>query len=171
MIALFISGIFENFFLLLFVLAISATILRVRRHRRNREPVNVAYVLWGELLFYSVGIGFAYTGILHAYFQHIVAPSIGWQPSPFEYELGWMEIPIALIAIMAVWRGFEFRLAATIVVAVFLLAAAAQHINEIMCCHNYAPDNAGLLLWFGDIFVPLLLLTVAALSVRTNGSR
>ena len=81
-----------------------------------------------------------------------------------------MEIPIALIAIMALWRGFEFRLAATIVVAVFLLAAAAQHINEIVCCHNYAPDNAGLLLWFGDIFVPVLLLVVAALCVRANGS-
>jgi hypothetical protein len=164
MIAKAISAVLSNFFIIFFVIAVCTTIAKLRRARSEHRPVNAAYVLWGELVFYSVGIAYIYAGIFHAYFQQIAAPSIGWQPSPFEYELGWMEIGLGFVAVLALWRGFEFRLASTIVFVIFSLAAAAQHIQQLVCCRNYAPDNAGLILWFGDIFVPLLLVVLAALS-------
>ena len=166
MIGLVIASIFKNLYVVLFAIAVVTAIAKMSRQRREGRPVSVAYTLWGEVLFYSIGIDFLYTGIFHAYFQQIAAPSIGWAPSPFEYELGWMEIPVAVVALMALWRGYEFRLAATIVAVTFALAAAAQHINEMVCCHNYAPNNAGLILWFADIFVPLVLIVLAALSRR-----
>ena len=166
-----ISALLSNFFAVMFVVAVCTAIAKLRRLRREGRPANAAYVLWGEVLFYCVGIGFIYTGILHAYLQQVAAPSIGWQPSPFEFELGWMEIPLGVVALLALWRGYEFRLAATIVFAVFALAAAAQHIQEIVCCKNYAPDNAGLILWFADIFVPIFLLALAALSRRDTSDR
>ncbi len=164
MIATAIATVLSNFFIVLFVVAICTTVAKLRRFARERRPADAEYVLWGELLFYNVGIGLLYAGLLHAYAQGLVAPTIGWQPSPFEYELGWASIGIAVVALVALWRGYEFRLAATLAFAVFSLAAAAQHIQEIACCKNYAPGNAGLILWFGDIFVPILLLVVAALA-------
>lgn len=164
MIAQSISFVLSNSFIVLFVIALCTTIAKVRRLRRQGRSVAVAAILWGEVLFYNVGIGFVYTGIMHAYFEQISAPNIGWQPSPFEYELGWMEISLGLVAILALWRGFEFRLASTIVFVIFALAAAAGHIQQILCCANYAPGNAGLTLWFADIFVPLVLVGSAALS-------
>ena len=158
-----VSFVLGNSFIVLFAVAVVTTIAKLRRFRMEHRPVSAAYVFWGELLFYNVGIGFVLVGIFHAYFSHIAAPAIGWSPSPFEYELGWIEIALGLVAVMALWRGYEFRLAATIVFAIFALAAAAGHIQEILCCRNYAPGNAGLTLWFGDIFVPGVIVVSAAL--------
>ncbi|HVA33801.1 MAG TPA: DUF6790 family protein [Candidatus Baltobacteraceae bacterium] len=164
MIANAIAAILSNWFLALFVVALCTTYAKVRRARSRRERVNVAGILWGELLLYSVGISMAYGGIFHAYFATITAPAIGWQPSPFEYELGWMEIPVGIVAIASMWRGLEFRIASTTIFVIFSLAAAAQHVEQILCCKNFAPNNAGVLLWFGDIFLPLLIVTCALLA-------
>jgi hypothetical protein len=159
-----IGFLFSNLYLVLFAVALCTTAGKLRRYRREGTASNAAYVAWGEQLFYTVGIVFVYFGVLHANFGEHVAPAIGWRPSPFEYELGWVEIPLGAVAMMALWRGYEFRLAATIVSATFLLACAAQHIHEILCCGNYAPSNAGPVLWFYDVFVPLLLIALALLS-------
>jgi uncharacterized protein DUF6790 len=153
----------SNWFLLLFVVAVCTTIAKVRRLSTPRIG-DIAYIAWGELLVYGVGVWFIYAGIGHAYFQEVTAPRIGWQPSPFQFELGWMEIPLGFVTIAALWRGYEFRLASTTIVATFSLACAAQHIQQMICCGNYSPNNAGPILWFADIFVPLLLLCLAALS-------
>lgn len=163
-----IAWVLSNPFIVLFIVAVCTTIRRIRRLQLVPISRAGAYVAWGEILFYVIGIWFVYTGILHAYFQHIVAPSIGWQPSPFEYELGWMEIPLGAVAMMALWRGSEFRLAATIVVATFALAAAAQHLQQMICCSNYAESNAGPVLWFADIFIPAILIVLAAVASETN---
>jgi len=170
-----IAGIIEtiakDFGLILIVLALIRTLRKVRRnHSAGRAP-DIAYTLWGELLFYAVGIGYVYTGLLHAYAQNVAAPAIGWQPSPFEYELGWIEIPVGAIAIMSLWRGFEFRFAATIVFAVFALAAAAQHIQQIQCCRNYAPGNAGWILWVYDIVIPIVILACTVVAARARSAR
>lgn len=167
-----IAAIAKNFGLLLIVVALIVTRVKVRRNLNAGRSGDAAYTLWGELLFYVVGIGYAYTGLLHAYAQGVAAPEIGWQPSPFEYELGWMEIPLAVVALMSLRRGFEFRLAATIIFAAFALAAAAQHVQQILCCHNYAPGNAGWILWVGDIAIPIVVVICATASAsRARRSR
>jgi len=164
MIAALITAIAQNLGLLLIVLALVTTTVKVRRTIAAGRSPDLAYVLWGELLFYFIGIGYAYTGLLHAYAQPLAAGSIGWIPSPFEYELGWMEIPLAVVALMSLWRGFEFRLATTIIFVVFALAAAAQHVQEILRVHNYEPGNAGWILWIGDIAMPIVVLVCALMS-------
>jgi len=159
-----IFAVLANVSIVLFAIAIVTTIVKLRRFRSERRPANGAFVFWGETIFYVVGIGFIYFGIFHAYFARIAAPAIGWTPSPFEYELGWLEIGLGLVAVISLWRGFEFRLAATIAFVIFSLAAAAGHIQQILCCANYAPGNAGVMMWFSDIFIPMLLVVLAALS-------
>lgn len=159
-----IAFVLSNTQVWLFAAAIVIAIVKVRRAHFAHRVVTPVYVLWGETLFYTLGIGFVYAGFMHAYAQSIVAPSIGWTPSPFEFELGWAEIGVGLVALMSLWRGYEFRLASTLIYAVFSFAAAAQHIAEIVSAHNYAPGNAGVVLWFGDIAVPIFFLILAYLS-------
>lgn len=158
-----IAWIIGNGYLVLFVVAVCTTLAKVRRERPP-DVAGAAYIAWGELLFYAIGIWFVSAGIMHAYFQDLAAPKIGWQPSPFEYELGWIELPLGVVAMMSLWRGSEFRLATTLIASTFTLAAAAQHLQQMICCANYAPSNAGPVLWFGDIVIPVLLLVLAALS-------
>jgi hypothetical protein len=47
------------------------------------------------------------------------------------------------------------------VFAIFSFGAAAQHIEQMLALHNYSRGNAGLILWFGDIALPLFLLFLA----------
>lgn len=159
-----ISFALSNVEIWLLIVGIVVTIVKLRRARFARRVVTAPYVLWGETLFYALGIGFVYVGLMHAYAQSVVAPSIGWAPSPFEYELGWSEVGLGVVALMSLWRGYEFRLASTLIFAIFSFAAAAQHIEQIVNAHNYAPGNAGLVLWFGDIALPLFFLILAFLS-------
>ncbi|HVS46389.1 MAG TPA: DUF6790 family protein [Verrucomicrobiae bacterium] len=163
-IAAAITWILSNTGVILFVVALIVTIVKVRRAHFARRVVTTSYVLWGEMLFYVLGIGSIYAGLMHAYAQWIVAPSIGWVPSPFEYELGWAEVALGIVALMSLWRGYEFRLATTIVAFVFGWSVAAQHLHEMIYAHNYAPGNAGIILWFGDIAFPLFVVMLAWLS-------
>lgn len=159
-----ISFILSNIQIPLFVIAIIVAIVKLRRASARHEVMSVAYTLWGEVLFYCFGIGMIYVWYFHAFQADMVAPSIGWKPSPFEWELAWSELGMGVIAVLALWRGFEMRLAATLVPAIFLFGAAAQHIHEMTTMHNYAPGNAGAILWFGDLFLPIFTLVLALAS-------
>ncbi|MDQ2871643.1 MAG: hypothetical protein M3R35_00780 [Candidatus Eremiobacteraeota bacterium] len=159
-----ITVVAQNFGIVLFVIAIVVAAVKLRRARTGRRVTSWPYVFWGEILFYAVGLGMVYAGAYHAFAQSMASKSIGWVPSPFEWELAWAEFGTAVIAIAALWRGFEMRLAATIVFVIFSFGAAFQHVNQIRCCHNYAPGNAGPILWFGDIVLPLIVLVLAVFS-------
>lgn len=161
MMARIFSTILENVAILLFVVAIVTSVLKLRRANRRRLVATAAYVFWGEILFYGVGLVMLWAFIFHAFFPHVASSSIGWQPSPFEWELAWAELGLSVVAMLSLYRGFEMRLAVTVVAVVFSLGAAIQHVHQIRCCHNYAPGNAGPVLWFNDILVPLVILVLA----------
>ncbi|MBV9270551.1 MAG: hypothetical protein JO165_05620 [Candidatus Eremiobacteraeota bacterium] len=152
----------SNIVAVFLVVAIIVTIVKVRRGS-GESP---ASILWREVLFYCIGLGMVWAFIFHAFAQRMSAASIGWTPSPFEWELAWAEAAMALVALMAFWGNYGARLAATLMFFVFCLGATIQHINQIVCCHNYAPGNAGPILWFNDIALPLFLLVLALLAAR-----
>jgi hypothetical protein len=148
----------------LFVIAILVTIVKLRRAGARHEVMSGAYTFWGEVLFYCFGLGMIYAWYFHAFQSPLVAPTIGWQPSPFEWELAWAELGIGVIGVLSLWRSYDMRLATTLAAAIFAFGAAAQHIHQIVALHNYAPGNAGAILWFGDIALPLITLLLALAS-------
>ena len=161
MIATAIRAILSNLELLLIVVAVFTTLLKLRRAKAHHTVMTAGYTLWGELVFYAVGLGLLWSGIFHAFFQQLAAPSIGWQPSPFEWEVAWASFGVALVALLSLARGYEMRLAATLTASIFSFGAAIQHIHQMQCCHNYAPGNAGTILWLNDIALPIVLLFLA----------
>ncbi|HEY8297591.1 MAG TPA: DUF6790 family protein [Candidatus Baltobacteraceae bacterium] len=131
---------------ILFAVAIVVALLKLRRARVGRRVASWPYVLWGEIVFYAVGLYDVYAGISHAFLGIPVA---------------FAELGIALVALLSLWRGFEMRLAATLVFAVFSLGTVLGHPNQI---HNHAAGAAGPAWWFGDVVVPLVVLALAFLS-------
>ena len=168
MIALLVGTLFKNFGTLLLVVALVVAFVK---HRRPGNAQPLAAHLWTQTLFYAVGFGFLWAGLFHAFFPSVAAPSIGWAPSPFEWELAWAEFGIAAMALWSPWRSNDFRLPVTVIFAVFSLGAAYQHINQIVCCRNFAPGNAGPIVWIGDIALPLFLLAVASLTLSRPAVR
>lgn len=154
----------SNFYLVAICVAIVVALVKIRRARATRRPFSKAAIVWAELLFYAYGLGAIYSGLFHAYDGEMIAKSIGWQNSPFQYELGWFEIGYGIVACMSLWRRYAFRFAVTVPYSIFLLADAAQHIAMMRAQHDYAPNNAGPLLWIGDIALPVAMLLLAWLA-------
>ena len=152
-----------NLGIILFVVGVAVAFVRVRRGG-VRDRRLAADVYWQEITFYAVGLALLWYGTFHAFFQDYASRLIGWLPSPFERELGFVEIAVGVAALVSRWRSYDMRLAITIVFALFSLGAAAQHIYLIVCCGNMNPGNAGIILWFNDLALPLLLVALAWLA-------
>jgi hypothetical protein len=98
------------------------------------------------LLLLSVGVENVWFGCLHMALPGISAATIGWEPSPFEFEIGAADMALGVIAVVSFWRSLDFKAAVVIYVTLFYLGVAAIHIQEAAMAGNFAPNNFGMLL-------------------------
>jgi hypothetical protein len=99
------------------------------------------------------------TGIAHLFFGPAIARSIGWQPGPFQFEVGAANLAIGIAAIVGAFFGAGYWLGIIIVDLVFLFFAGAGHIREIVKKKNFAINNAGPIL-FLDFLMPAFTLAL-----------
>jgi hypothetical protein len=145
--------------ILLWVAALIATGIEVWREPR---PVMQSFVidrLLRYLFLFPLGIQGVWAFIGHVFFPQQSAASIGWAPSPFQYEVGVANLGLGLACIYAAFRGFEARVAAAIVAACFLLGAGIGHIRDIVATGNLAAGNAGPIM-FTDFLTPIAILAL-----------
>jgi hypothetical protein len=132
---------------------------------RGPRPVARTFVL-DRLLRYTfifpVGLIGLWAALGHIVFPVRVAQAIGWQTSPFQFEVAVANLGIGCAGLYAAFSSFEARLATNLVLACFLIGAGIGHIRDIISAGNFAPGNAGpilctdlltptaifLLLWF-----------------------
>ena len=108
------------------------------------------------LLSIQWGFGAAFLAIPHIVFSDQVAEFIGWAPgSPFQIELGFVSLGLALVGILCIWIRGWFWLAPVIAQTVFLWGAAYVHIQDIIVHDNLSPGNAGAIVFY-DIAVPIM---------------
>jgi hypothetical protein len=68
-----------------------------------------------------------------------------------------------LAGLYAAFRSFEARLATNLVLACFLTGAGIGHIREIITAGNFAPGNAGPIL-FTDVLTPTVIFLLLCFS-------
>lgn len=105
------------------------------------------------LIFFFVGVGGIWGGIGHVFFAKQIAASIGWAPSPFQFEVGMANFGFGVSGLLVPFfrPGYWFGLA--VAQSVFLLGAAGGHIVS-MRAGNFAPNNAGVI-FYADMLGPL----------------
>jgi len=101
--------------------------------------------LLGWLLL-SVGIAYAWAGFFHIVFPHIAASSIGWQVSPFQFEIGVADAFIGIVAIVSFWRSLDFKGPVVGYLSLFSIGVAYGHVHEAISAGNTSKNNFGLLL-------------------------
>lgn len=149
-----IAFVLGNFTLTFFVLGLIASAIQIFSMRvRTRAAVIEALFSW--FLFFSVGVSYLYNFVFHVFFGELAASFIGWADSPFQFEVGFASLGFALIGFLAFRGGREMRLAAILGPACFLWGAAGGHIYQMVTAHNFAPGNAGIMLW-SDILLPVI---------------
>jgi hypothetical protein len=148
-------------------LALGLAALNLAFDKYNRTTRRVAELFLFYLIFICVGAGGLMGFFGHAFRADTVARDIGWPTgSPFQFEIAIANLAFGILGILcAKFRGY-FWLATGIGSSIFYLGAAFGHIRDMIVNHNHSPYNAGLILYIGDILVPLLMIILMILYFR-----
>ena len=92
------------------------------------------------------GIGVGGSGIAsffgHVFLSDIVADSVGWPAgNPFQLEMGFANLALGLLGIIAAGRRDGFREATVIAVSVLGIGASIVHFQDLAATGNMAPGN------------------------------
>ena len=101
----------------------------------------------------------------HVMFPLRSAAAIGWQPSPFQFEVGYANLGIGLARLYAAFTTFYARVAVAIAASCFLVGAGIGHVHDIIAYGNLTAGNAGPIL-VTDFLTPMAALTLLILSAR-----
>jgi hypothetical protein len=123
--------------------------------RSPKGPGALVEALFATYLLSALGFSYLLNFVMHVFFQSTAAAYIGWQPSPFETEVGFASLGFAAVALLAVRGSYGLRIGAVVGPSLFLLGAAGGHVYQMITAHNFAPGNAGIIFWM-DIVVPLI---------------
>jgi hypothetical protein len=129
---------------------------------RGKRPVTRDFVfdrLLRYLFLFPLGVQGLWAFLGHVFFADEAAASIGWAPSPFQYEVGVANLGLGLASIYAAFRDFQARVAVAIAAACFLVGAGIGHIRDIVGHGNLAPGNAGPIM-VTDFLTPIVILVL-----------
>ena len=160
----------QNFPLTFLLLGLIAAAVAILRRPSPRTAAVVVEAVFAYYLLFSVGLAFLYNFVMHVFFGAMTARFIGWDDSPFQTEVGMASLGYAAVGFLAVRGGFGMRAAAVVGPAVFALGAAGVHIYQMIAAGNFAPGNAGLVL-YTDIGGPLIGLILLGLHHRLGRRR
>jgi hypothetical protein len=158
-----IAFLLRNLPAVLFVVALAVAALR-RGHGTAAER----FLSW--ILLLPIGATGLWAGVFHVFFPATAAAHIGWQVSPFQFEVGMADLAIGVTACLAFWRDLAFKAAAVSVASIFLLGDAVGHVRDMAVAGNFAPGNAGVPFYM-DVICPLLAITLLAIAIRERRGR
>ncbi len=127
----------------------------------------VADQLLRYILIFPLGLQSLWSFLLHVFVPEEAAALIGWEPSPFQHELGVAYLGIALASLYAAFLGFQARAAVAVMAACFLGGAAVGHFRDITLGDAVTPGNSGVTL-YTQILTPILLLVLLLVSPRSR---
>jgi hypothetical protein len=104
------------------------------------------------------GIG---AGIAHIFFGKSISRSIGFGSSPFELEVGFANLAMGVVAILAANHGSDYWWAIILVSAIYRLGCGVGHVISIVRDRNLAVNNTAIL--FIDFVVPAFLIVAYSL--------
>ena len=157
-----IPFVLRNLPLFLFVaaLALAATI-------RTGTPAADRFLAW--ILLLPIGVTGLWAAVFHIFFPVIAAADIGWQVSPFQFEVGMADLAIGATACLSFWRSLDFKAAAVMVSSIFFLGDAVGHVKQMLIAGNFAPGNAGVP-FYSDVALPLLLIGLLLIARRSQAA-
>ena len=150
----------NHFFLPAVALAGSITHILFDKGPRSPRRILEIVLVWFLAVFSGISNIAAFLG--HTFAADRIAAFIGWTPgSPFQFEVAVADLAFGVLGIACIWLRGNFWVATVMAGAVFGFGAACVHIRDIIVNHNYAPGNAGTVLYM-DIAGPALMIVLLA---------
>jgi hypothetical protein len=139
------------------IAAILAGAIAVARGQRPLSLPFVADRLVRAVMMFPLGLMSLWAAFGHIFVPEIAAKAIGWQTSPFQFEVGVANLGIGMAALYSAFRSHDAQLATGLVALGFLGGAGVGHVRDIIETGNLAAGNAGPIL-FTDFLTPLAIL-------------
>ena len=158
----------ELFFVRVFAYSITPLLLasihmlldRQVRTTAQRLELFIVYLL--AISVGANGIGGAYG---HLFLSDLVAEGVGWPAgSPFQLEMGFANLLVGVLGIMAIHRRDGFRTAAIIATSILGVGATIVHIIDIAATGNLSPGNT--IINLSNLLDPALLIGLSWLASR-----
>jgi hypothetical protein len=148
------------------IMFVTTFIVAASTNRPAHSPTRL--LCWMLLL--SVGVEETWAGLFHVFFAKVAASSIGWQVSPFQFEIGVADIAIGVTAIASFWRPLPFKAATVSYVTLFYAGVAIGHVREAVTAGDYSGNNFGslLLITIAKVFLLPTLYLIARRNVLTE---
>ena len=151
-------------FSILPLLMAGAVILIDRTASSRERKLEVFLIFLFALSVAGSGIGNFFG---HLFLSDLVAESIGWPAgNPFQLEMGFANLAVGVLGIVAVSRRDGFREATVIAVTILAVGATIVHIMDIIETGNLAPGNS--LQNVINLLKPTLLIIFLAASRRAE---
>jgi hypothetical protein len=154
MIKTVITAAISNYVLTFLLIGLIASAVAIARAPRPVTSLVVVDKLLAWYVLFNIGAMYFINFVFHVFFGQIAATFIGWADSPFQLEVGAASLGFSIAGFIAAFAGFDRRLVAVIGPSIFMLGAAVGHVYQMVTAHNFAPGNAGIILYM-DIFIPL----------------
>jgi hypothetical protein len=143
----------------LWAAALLATALSVALGPRPITSGIIVDRLLKYALIFPLGLQSLWSFLLHVFVPEEAAALTGWEPSPFQYELGVAYLGVALAALYAAFQGFQARAAVAVMAACLLAGAAVGHLIDVGLGDAPVSANSGISL-YNQILTPILLLVL-----------
>jgi len=162
MIAELIALVLRNAPVFLFIAALAMAAATARS-----GPAVDRFLAW--ILLLPVGVSGLWAAVFHLFFPAIAAADIGWEVSPFQFEVGMADLAIGVTACLSFWRNLDFKAAAVLVSSIFLLGDAFGHVEQMLAARNFAPGNAGVP-FYSDVALPVLMIVLLIVARRSRAA-
>ncbi len=151
--------------------ALAGMAIHLSRDKAPRTASRVVEVALLYLLVIFAGAGGLMGALGHAFRGREIALGLGWPPgSPFQFEVAMANLAFGVLGVMCLWNRGGFWTATGVGLAVFLWGCAYGHFQETRT-GNYAPLNAGVMIWLADVVMPLIILGLLFIRSRLARDR
>jgi hypothetical protein len=152
----------------LFLIAVILAVINI--FVRGIRGPRIAATFLTYLIFFNIGV----MGLL-AFYAHLFMPDetaqrIGWAiGSPFQSEIGMANLSYGVLGVLAMWLRGRFWVATILGYSILLFGAFVVHMMQ-WAQGDVAPLNVGIFVWFNDLFVPIVLLSLLGYTWVSKGN-
>ncbi|MBW1784430.1 MAG: hypothetical protein JRL30_27275 [Deltaproteobacteria bacterium] len=151
----FVKFVLSNFTLTFLIVGLICAFVSLALKQKPLQKQQIIEAIFSYFVLFNIGISYLYNFVMHVFFAEVSAAFIGWENSPFQYEVGFASLGFGIVGLLAFRQKFAFRAAAIIGPSFFLWGAAGGHVYQMIISRNFAPGNAGIIFWT-DILLPIL---------------
>lgn len=147
------------------LLPLLLTVAHIRLDRQANTTTRCIEVALMYLLAISVGANGIGGAFGHLFLSDLVAEGIGWPTgSPFQLEMGFANLAIGVLGVMAISRRDGFRTAVIIATTIIGVGATFVHLQDIVAHDNLSPGNT--IQNISNLLDPILLIGLSWWAMR-----